>query len=126
MPTDLSTRFVILRHEPGTQGPRPLHWDLLLESGGVLRAWALERAPVPGATITAEALADHRREYLDYDGPVSGGRGHVTRVDGGSYEVLRASERLLVVRLNGRAWAGEVKLTKAEDGQRWMVEFAET
>lgn len=39
----------------------------------------LDRLP-PGATMTAEAIADHRPLYLDYEGEISGGRGRVARL----------------------------------------------
>ena len=67
-------RFVILEHDWPTR-----HWDLLLEAGDVLRAWRLTAEPAVGAVIPAEPNADHRLFYLDYEGPVSDGRGTVTR-----------------------------------------------
>lgn len=67
-------RFVLLRHD----WPHP-HLDLLLEAGPVLLAWRLFAEPVPGAWVPAEPNADHRLLYLDYEGPVSGGRGSVSR-----------------------------------------------
>ncbi len=33
-----------------------------------------------GAFMDADSLGGHRREYLDYEGPVSGNRGSVTQV----------------------------------------------
>ncbi len=73
-------RFVILAHD----WPAP-HFDLMLEAGGVLKSWRLLAVPVPGMAVPAEATDDHRLEYLDYEGPVSGGRGVVRRVDGGTF-----------------------------------------
>ena len=37
--------------------------------------------PAPGVEMIAEALGDHRLDYLDYEGPVSGDRGLVSRWD---------------------------------------------
>lgn len=51
----------------------------------MLRAWRLLTEPAAGIEIVAEVLPDHRRLYLDYEGPVSGGRGTVTRWDAGEY-----------------------------------------
>jgi len=73
-------RFVILHHDH----PVP-HWDLFLEAGAVLKAWRLFAEPRPDADIPAEANSDHRLPYLDYEGPVSGGRGTVTRVQAGTF-----------------------------------------
>ena len=74
-------RFVILAHD----WPVP-HFDLLLEAGGVLKSWRLLAEPRPGVTVPATPNADHRLHYLDYEGPVGGNRGTVTRVAGGEYE----------------------------------------
>ncbi len=72
-------RFVILCHE----NHRGAHFDFMLESGDVLKTWALPQPPASGVEIECEALADHRLAYLDYEGPVSGGRGSVARWDRG-------------------------------------------
>jgi hypothetical protein len=65
-----------------------VHWDLMLESGDVLHTWALAAEPAPNLPIAAEQLPDHRLIYLDYEGPISGNRGTVTRWDAGRFEVL--------------------------------------
>jgi hypothetical protein len=79
-------RYVILEHDWPI-----LHWDLLLEVGSVLRAWRLLQQPCVGASVVAEANADHRLMYLDYQGEVSGGRGQVRQWDAGTYELLSGS-----------------------------------
>ena len=114
-------RFVILRHEtpPGSQ--RPLHWDFMLEEGAALLTWALAEPPAEGRPIAAEALADHRTAYLDYEGPVSGDRGTVTRWDAGTYQWQRRRSCEIVVLLRGRALHGEVTLKRPNDtSQRWQ------
>jgi hypothetical protein len=73
-------RYVILEHDH----PH-LHWDLMLEAGGVLRTWRLAAPPRHGDTVTAESSFDHRPVYLDYEGPVGGGRGRVVRWDAGTF-----------------------------------------
>lgn len=77
-------RFVVLEHD----SPRGRHWDLMLENGQVLATWALAEPPDAGHAIAAQPLPDHRPAYLDYEGPISGNRGHVTRWDRGEYEIL--------------------------------------
>lgn len=74
-------RFVILTHD----WPFP-HWDFLAERDGVLRAWRLLSEPAAGQDVAAEPNFDHRLHYLDYEGPVSGNRGHVARWDAGTCE----------------------------------------
>ncbi len=46
-------------------------------------------------------IAPHRRAYLDYQGPISGGRGEVTRADRGEavIELWRASRIVWGIRL---------------------------
>jgi hypothetical protein len=81
-------RYVVLYHEPGDASERPAHWDLMLEYGNVLRTWAIETTPNLDETLHLQALPDHRLEYLEYEGPVSGNRGLVTRIMSGTYETV--------------------------------------
>jgi hypothetical protein len=84
-------RFVVLLHEMPPGYPRPNHYDLMLEQGTALATWALAELPSAGGdSVAAERLPDHRLDYLDYEGEVSGGRGRVVRVDRGNYEPLPA------------------------------------
>ena len=112
-------RFVILTHDH----PH-LHWDFLLEEPGreLLRTWRLEKPPEPAQFIGAEPIADHRRVYLDYDGPISGGRGQVTRWDLGEYELLSETPSRIELRLHGRRITGKVALERQERGQ-WTLQL---
>lgn len=97
----------------------------MLACGETLRTWALEREPCVGAVITAMGLPDHRLAYLDYQGPVSGERGTVLRVDSGTYTVQSESPCGLLVKLDGEKQKWHVRLTRhADDAQRWMVAFS--
>jgi hypothetical protein len=109
-------RFVILEHDHPE-----LHWDLMLESGTALRTWRLTRPPeTPGEAVEALALPDHRLHYLDYEGPVSGGRGAVTRWDAGRFEPEPGEAA--VYRLAGGRVCGRVRLTCVAD-ERWTFEW---
>ena len=100
-------RFVLLHHECPPSFGKPSHWDLMLECDGVLLTWSLPALPAAwggeggsaAEQIAATRLADHRIAYLDYEGPISGDRGVVKRVDGGEYEVLAEADGVLRVRL---------------------------
>lgn len=116
-------RFVVLRHEPGEAGPRELHWDLMLECGDSLRTWALSREPSVGKQIAAEELPRHRLDYLDYEGPVSQGRGTVTRFDRGSFTVQEESSEQFQATLDGKRLTGLLQLTHDAVNQRWTVLF---
>jgi hypothetical protein len=109
-------RYVILAHD----WPEP-HWDFLLEAGGVLRAWRLLGEPRSGATVPAEPNFDHRLLYLDYEGPVSGGRGNVTRWDAGTFEWFEDGQERVVVGLKGGRLCGRTEL-EDEFGE-WVARF---
>ena len=82
-----------------------------------LRTWAIELPPDLATAQLALALPDHRREYLTYEGPVSGNRGSVARWDEGTYEVLPPpSDKpdAFVVRVAGRRLCGIVTITAGE------------
>src|SRR5262245_21080672 len=104
-------RFVILEHDWPTR-----HWDFLLEAGPVLKAWRLLAEPRYGVGIPVETNDDHRPFYLDYEGPVSGGRGTVTRWDAGTY-VCHSTE-FLRVRLFGDRMKGIATIVS----DRWRFE----
>lgn len=75
-------RFAVLEHDWPT-----LHWDLLLEWGPDedLKTWRLESEPSGRDPIPAVQIQDHRRIYLDYEGPISGNRGQVRCWTRGEY-----------------------------------------
>lgn len=75
-----------------------LHWDFLLARPNAPAAttWRLLRTPCLNEPIAAEALPDHRLVYLDYEGPVSGGRGSVLRLDGGEWQEMATPDTPLL------------------------------
>lgn len=117
-------RYVILRHELPPSEPRPPHWDLMLESGAMLRTWALAELPQAGRTIAAESLPDHRRDYLDYEGPISRGRGTVVQWDAGACEwTVQESDRVTVA-VEGRRLRGWICLCATATGS-WELVYSE-
>jgi hypothetical protein len=118
-------RFAILRHEMPAHRSRPSHWDLMLEEGEVLTTWAIPAIPAAGSAVVAEQLPDHRRDYLEYEGPVSGDRGSVTRWDAGDFEWISRDANQLRIRVQGRQLKGELTLTRDRpDSHRWMLRFS--
>jgi hypothetical protein len=57
-------RFVILRHEFPPDHARQSHWDVMFETDGILRTWAIRQPPDESRPQPADALSDHRLEYL--------------------------------------------------------------
>jgi hypothetical protein len=109
-------RFVVLEHDHPF-----LHWDLMLEAGEALRTWRLAVPPGPGTQVEATPLGEHRRLYLDYEGPVSGDRGRVARWDHGTFTWEGQGEGLVVVRLNGVQLRGLLRLWRA--GESWRAAY---
>ncbi len=109
-------RFVVLAHDH----PQP-HFDFMLEVGEVLKTWRLDAVPSALAQQSATSLPDHRLAYLDYEGPVSGNRGHVQRVDRGEYFLLHQSESQLDVSLAGAQFNGRARLSRI--GEQWQFEW---
>jgi hypothetical protein len=113
-------RFVILEHDHPE-----LHWDLMLEVGEVLRTWRLTAPPATGQAVAGEAIADHRRMYLDYEGPVGGNRGAVQRWDAGTYEgglptEIRPGEEIAFEFQGGRICGPAV--LRFEGEERWTLQ----
>lgn len=118
-------QYVILRHDHPE-----LHWDLMLEEGDVLKTWRLPQPPEidpasdeTSVDLTAEALPDHRLVYLEYEGPVSGDRGEVSRWDRGTFTLLERSEDQLVALLTGEELAGRITLKKQDSENRWTLNY---
>jgi hypothetical protein len=117
-PDRFAGRFVILMHDHPF-----VHWDLMLEADGVLRTWRLLAAPAADRIIGAEALPDHRLHYLEYEGPVSGGRGKVIRWDGGRHETRQTPQETIATIASDRLGSGRIELTRSADEDRWTFVF---
>jgi hypothetical protein len=112
-------RFVVLRHEmPQSSSRAGVHWDLMLEHEDRLRTWALAAEPASESDIVAEALPDHRMEYLQYEGPISGDRGEVRRWDEGTYELRAETADELVLKLSGKRLTGTVELKRRSGSEQ--------
>lgn len=104
----MPSRFVILHHTtPGGE-----HWDLMLEHGDVLLTWQLLKEPTgpESLPIPAKRIGDHRKLYLDYEGPLSGGRGEVSRVESGTVEFTESDDEYFQFQLRGSRLVGDFQL----------------
>lgn len=105
-------RFVVLRHEKQDD----VHWDLMLETDDILATWAISPPPrLDAFRCAAVRLPDHRRHYLDYEGPISDDRGSVRRIDAGTFETTAPGR----FRLRGSLLDGMLAI----DMQSGVVEF---
>lgn len=110
-------RFAILTHD------HPFwHWDLLLEAGEACRTWRLLSSPDSEGPIIAEAIPNHRLMYLDYEGPVTGNRGTVTRWDGGEMVWITATSTYVHVLVQGTRWPGRLSLHLTDRQDHWILQ----
>ena len=121
-------RFVVLSHD----WPEP-HGDMLIEhppGAALLPTWSLDEPPGHAALeARVERLADHRRAYLDYEGPVQGGRGRVSQSLTGQMILLESSLppnqlhfQVDGVSRTGQAVQGELRLWRNES-ESWQSRF---
>ena len=117
----MDRRFVIQLHRTGEGS----HYDLMIEHGpdAPLATWRVGVLPgdLPrGGAAEATAMPDHRRRYLDYEGPISGDRGTVEIADAGKAAVAVESAGRWEVELAGCGFAGRFVLTR-DQGDRWSL-----
>ena len=92
------------------------------------RAQTMSRTLLYPPSMTQPSLAaavatrnfDHRLIYLDYEGPISGGRGSVRRLDGGSFDWVERADGRLIADVRGRLLAGRVELVRV-GGEEWRL-----
>lgn len=104
--------------------PRGDHYDVMFESTEGLETWAVMRLPDAIAQV-AHRLDLHRAVYLDYEGPISGDRGEVRRVDAGHYRLL-STEDSGTLRIETKSEAGVVStwvlqpMEPVHDSRWWL------
>ena len=113
-----SVRYVILHHTDIEES----HFDLMFETfpGSQLATWRSDAWPIERPT-TLTRLRDHRRLYLEYEGPVSSHRGQVHRVTDGQCEVEIGENAVWTIKLITGAPPATLVLRPMED-QEWSVD----
>lgn len=117
------SRFVVQEHT-AAQG---VHWDLMLEQGGVLTTFRLEEHPAQALSheVRAVKIFDHPLRFLTYEGPVQKGTGKVRIVDSGVYSHRDRRGDLWALELNGAILKGSFVLIGVEDGEwRFVAQSA--
>lgn len=114
-------QFVVQHHTfPDREG----HYDLMFEAEGVLWTWSLAAPPDDAAGVPepAKQLPDHRIVYLEFEGPVGGGRGEVAIYDRGEFRWLGESPEAgaeladeLLFELSGQRCRGRFRLRRVPD-----------
>ncbi|MBL8876125.1 MAG: hypothetical protein JNM86_10060 [Phycisphaerae bacterium] len=117
-----ATRSVLLRH---TLPDGSVHLDWMIERPDAAAGLISFRVDVgvdlsKAGGFAAERIGDHRRDYLTYEGAVSGGRGEVERI--AEFGVLELVESVggLRVELERGTSGGRMRWTgEQEIGPRW-------
>ncbi len=116
-------RFVIQRHLNNNE-----HFDLMIELENSDKLFALKILSLDidsllnNTVIKAERLPDHRKEYLEYEGPVSGGRGSVKIFDSGRCRTILYKEDKCEFELSGKNLAGKI-IASLIDGRMYNVQY---
>lgn len=104
--------FVVLRHSD--QGGD--HFDLMIDQGSHLATWKFQQAPETVDTVlVCRRIFDHRRFFLDYEGPLSGDKGSVSQHDRGHCRILGCADDEWNVSFLGKHLVGRFDLVKEAD-----------
>lgn len=105
-------RFVVLQHTDKAG----IHFDLMIDLGPDLATWKFAQPPEAAAngSLPCQRIGNHRHFYLDYEGPISGGRGHVVRHDAGECTALTQVDLNCLVRFFGEKLSGRFQLKSAD------------
>ncbi len=103
--------FVIHYHNTETD-----HYDFMIEKDDTLLTWRIGlddyKKMLNGDPASAVKIQDHDRKYLNYQGPVSCGRGNVKLIDSGKYKVLGRNNFFL----QGEIISGTLVIETADEG----------
>jgi len=120
----LSVPTALLLH----QTPTGQHHDWLIGGPDYLSdprsgLWTVRVGPASGdwraaGVLDLQHLPPHRRAYLHYQGQVTGGRGHVRRVDQGQAVIRLWREGRIVLDVKFDQFAGVMDLTRIS-GSDW-------
>jgi bifunctional non-homologous end joining protein LigD len=113
-------RFVVQQHDATT-----LHFDLRLQTDGVLRSWAVPKGPSldPAVRRLAVEVADHSLAAGEFEGVHAGatrGTGAVIVWDEGEIEELDVAPEHLGFTLRGEKLNGRFGLTRT-GGRQWVL-----
>lgn len=115
-----STRCYAVLHHEGIEAP---HFDILIEfaPGSALMTWRCDTWPITSAAPVIR-LPNHRRDYLEYEGLLSGNRGTVRRVAAGTVALCGYPARRLTARFTSGPTDGTLHLWQSGPAaDQWQV-----
>ena len=122
----MQTRYVILEHRIPDGG---VHFDCLFEIDDVLASWKMPVPPTHAKPVHATKQADHRKAYLDYEGPLTGARGTVTVWDAGTFQLAEGDTLshmmetgIVICQCHGKKLDGRLSLMYLA-GTLWVCKF---
>ena len=114
---------VILYHETPGDAAVDSHLDFMLQANDELLTWRWDTIPLDNQVFVASRLANHRIEYLTFEGKLSGNRGTVTRIDQGTFEpTIEISQQQFSIFIQTTKFQGEL-VAKALSEERWEFHF---
>ena len=103
------------------------HFDFMLENEDSLLTWRIEADIFDdfrkGITVEALKINNHRKVYLQFQGPISCGRGYVKLIDSGNYELTDDDSFFL----SGKKFCGKVNIVNKDDsGKIFLFTYEES
>lgn len=103
------------------------HFDFMIDNGESLDTWQIHESDIlplmSGEPVITKLIQPHRRDYLEYEGPVSRGRGRVEIYDTGKYNVIFREKDLILLNLRGNKLSGKIEIKKTS-GSSWKIFFS--
>jgi DNA ligase D-like protein (predicted 3'-phosphoesterase) len=113
--------YVVQKHQS-----KRLHYDLRLEMDGVLKSWAVPKAPPAekGVKRLAILVDDHPIGYANFAGTIPEGEygaGTVEIWDSGQYDLKERNEGKLIFEIRGKKLRGNYCLVKFKGENHWLL-----
>ena len=107
-------RFVLHHHIT-----EPDHHDLMVEHGDILLTWRIASEEIANLEkhqpVQGERIQDHHKKFLEYEGPLSPGKGRVEKIDTGTCKITSLQENSIDISINGTLLKGQLLINRNHD-----------
>ena len=114
-------KFVVQHHTNGRD-----HFDLMIEYGESLLTWQVSalnlKLLLDGNRVEVKRIHEHRREFLSYEGLISGNRGSVKIFDSGECKSVLFDKDIIELKMRGSIFKGIIRVQKLEN-DIFLVEY---